>query len=52
MLLPVYMKLNSGGRAPDDEDDAPVIAEFKANHAQVGKDLKALFPEMRIEKWR
>jgi hypothetical protein len=51
MLLPVYMKLNSGGRAPDNEADAPVISAFKSAHAQVGADLKALFPEIRLEKW-
>jgi hypothetical protein len=51
MLLPVYMKLNSGGRTPDNEVDAPVISAFKSAHAQVGADLKALFPEIRLEKW-
>ena len=51
MLLPVYMKLNSGGRAPDNEADAPVISAFKSAHAHVGADLKALFPDIRIEKW-
>ncbi|MGB0509153.1 MAG: hypothetical protein ACPGEB_03835, partial [Schleiferiaceae bacterium] len=51
MLLPVYMILNSGGRAPDNEADAPVISAFKSAHAQVGADLKALFPEIRLEKW-
>ena len=51
MLLPVYMKLNSGGRAPDNEADAPVISAFKSAHAHVGADLKALFPDIRLEKW-
>jgi hypothetical protein len=51
MLLPVYMKLNSGGRAPDNEADAPVISAFKNAHAHVGADLKALFPDIRLEKW-
>ena len=51
MLLPVYMKLNSGGRAPDNVADVPVISAFKSAHAHVGADLKALFPEIRLEKW-
>jgi len=50
-LLPLYMKLNSGGRAPDDAQDQEVLARFKAEHVQVGKDVQALFPEVRIENW-
>jgi hypothetical protein len=45
------MKMNSGGRAPDDENDAQVLQSFKANHAEAGLDLKKLFPDVRIEKW-
>jgi len=52
LLLPLYMKVNSGGRAPDDADDAPVLARFKQEHAHVGRDLQALFPDVNIENWR
>lgn len=51
LLLPLYMKMNSGGRAPDDENDLQVLQSFKTNHAEVGLDLKKLFPDVRLEKW-
>lgn len=51
IILPVYMKLNSGGRVPDDEADQAAIADFKARHAYVGADLKSIFPEIRVDKW-
>ena len=51
LLLPIYMKMNSGGRVLDDEDDAGVLQAFKTNHAGVGLDLKKSFPDFRLEKW-
>ena len=51
LLLPLYMKMNSGGRAPDDENDTLLLQSFKANHVQVGLELKKLFPDVRLEKW-
>lgn len=52
ILLPVYMLINSGGRAPDNESDLPALAEFKAEYAHVGGELKALFPEFHLESWK
>ena len=51
LLLPIYIKMNSGGRVLDDEDDAGVLQAFKTNHAGVGLDLKKSFPDVRLEKW-
>jgi hypothetical protein len=50
-LLPLYMKINSGGRAPDNSNDAEVLAAFKREHAGVGASLKAMFPNFNDEKW-
>ena len=50
-LLPLYMKLNSGGRAPDDSGDKEVLEAFKKQHAGVGDSLKKMFPDFDDEKW-
>jgi hypothetical protein len=50
-LLPVYMKLNSGGRVQDDAGDAEVLAEFKAAWSHQGAALKELVPEFPAERW-
>lgn len=51
-LLPLYMKINSGGRAPDDQGHAVVLSDFKKKWSHVGASIKSLFPSVPLEKWR
>ena len=51
-LLPLYMKINSGGRAPDDQGHAVILSDFKKKWSHVGASIKSLFPEVPLEKWR
>lgn len=51
-LLPLYMKLNSGGRVQDDSTDKEVLAKFKQEKGHVGEALKELVPELKIELWK
>jgi hypothetical protein len=46
------MKINSGGRAPDDQGHAVVLSDFKKKWSHVGASIKSLFPSVPLEKWR
>jgi hypothetical protein len=50
-LLPLYMKLNSGGRVHDAAEDALVLATFKKDWSRVGRELKELDPNFPLERW-
>ena len=50
-LLPLYMKLNSGGRVQDAPEDAAVLATFKKDWSRVGRELKELDPNFPLERW-
>lgn len=50
-LLPLYMKLNSGGRVQDDAGDAAILADFRAQWAHQGPALKELVPSFPSEMW-
>jgi hypothetical protein len=50
-LLPLYMKLNSGGRVHDAAEDAAVLATFKKDWSRVGRELKELDPNFPLERW-
>jgi hypothetical protein len=51
LVLPLYLKLNSGGRVSDVGTDQQTLANFKAEHSFVGSELKALLPDFPLEKW-
>mgnify|MGYP000299919686 FL=1 len=51
-LLPLYMKLNSGGRVADQPEDKQVLAAFKKDWAHVGAALKELDPNFPVEHWK
>ena len=50
-VLPLYMKLNSGGRVEDQPEDQSVLAQFKQDWAHVGEALKELDPNFPIGRW-
>ena len=50
-VLPLYMKLNSGGRVEDQPEDQFVLAQFKQDWAHVGEALKELDPNFPIGRW-
>jgi hypothetical protein len=50
-LLPLYMKLNSGGRVQDAAEDVAVLATFKKDWSRVGRELKELDPNFPLERW-
>jgi hypothetical protein len=50
-VLPLYMKINSGGRVADRPEDQPVLAQFKQDWAHVGEALKELDPNFPIGRW-
>jgi len=51
-VLPLYMKLNSGGRVADQPEDQTVLAAFKKDWAHVGGALKELDPSFPVEYWK
>lgn len=52
LLLPLYLKLNSGGRVQDDASHAAVLAEVKARWAHVGDALHELDPKFPNRLWQ
>ncbi len=50
-LLPLYLKLNSGGRVQDDDAHAPVLAQFKTAWAKVGEELNEIDPNFPNRLW-
>jgi hypothetical protein len=50
-VLPLYMKINSGGRVADRPEDRSVLAQFKQDWMHVGEALKELDPNFPIEYW-
>jgi hypothetical protein len=50
-LLPLYMKVNSGGRVQDAPEDAAVLATFKKDWSHVGRALQALDPNFPADRW-
>ena len=51
-VLPLYMKLNSGGRVADQPEDKWVLDQFKKDWAHVGQALSELDPSFPMEYWR
>lgn len=51
-LLPLYMKLNSGGRVQDDAGDKAILSDFKVAHAEQGEKLSKLVPGFPAEMWK
>ena len=51
-LLPLYMKLNSGGRVQDAPEDAAILATFKKDWSHVGQALQALDPTFPADLWQ
>ena len=50
-LLPIYMKLNSGGRVQDAPEDVKVLASFKKDWSHVGQALQALDLNFPVDLW-
>lgn len=50
-VLPLYMKLNSGGRVADRPEDQSLLAQFKQDWAHVGAALKELDPNFSLGRW-
>ena len=51
VLLPIYMKLNSGGRVKDAPEDAAIVALFKKDWSHVGQKLKELDSNFPVDLW-
>ena len=51
-VLPLYMKLNSGGRVADQPEDEWVLEQFKKDWAHVGQALSELDPSFPMEYWK
>ncbi|NDH91191.1 MAG: hypothetical protein EBZ22_09980, partial [Flavobacteriia bacterium] len=51
-LLPLYMKLNSGGRVHDDAADQSTLAQFKKDWSHVGAELHLLDSTFPTNRWK
>lgn len=52
LLLPLYMKINSGGRVQDNSGDSEVLARFKTAHSGQAAALNALVPGLPTDLWK
>lgn len=50
-VLPIYMKLNSGGRVENDPRDRVILERFKGECEAESATLKQLFPKLRTDLW-
>jgi hypothetical protein len=51
-ILPLYMKLNSGGRVQDDATDQHTLAQFKKDWSHVGEELHLLDSTFPTHRWK
>ena len=51
-LLPIYLKMNSGGVPEKSEDELQIKAELKKSYRQANEALHKLVPSLNITDWK